>query len=75
MNRKNNLLSIAIPLIILLLGAVVYKYGYLGVRAEMTEMEDAASAKLKILTRYMTLIADRPALEKNLTAGWLHQPQ
>jgi len=68
MNRKSNLLSIAIPLTVLLLGAVVYQYGYLGVRGEMTEMEDAASVKLKTLTRYMTLIADRPTLEKNLTA-------
>jgi hypothetical protein len=68
MNRRNNLLSIAIPLTILLLGAAIYQYGYLGVRGEMTEMEDAASVKLKTLTRYMTLIADRPTLEKNLTA-------
>ena len=68
MNRRSNLLPIAIPLIILLLGAVVYQYGYLGVRRELTEMEDAASVKLKTLTRYMTLIADRPTLEKNLTA-------
>jgi len=68
MNRRSNLLPIAIPLIILLLGALVYQYGYLGIRGELTEMEEAASVKLKTLTRYMTLIADRPNLEKNLTA-------
>ncbi|MBE0558279.1 MAG: hypothetical protein IH628_13690 [Proteobacteria bacterium] len=66
MNRKSNLLTIAIPLTIILLGAVVYQYGYLGVREDVTEMDDAASVKLKTLTRYMALIADRPALEKNL---------
>ena len=68
MNRRSNILLIAIPLIIILLGAVVYQYGYLRVQAELTEMEDAASVKLKTLTRYMTLIADRPSLEKKLTA-------
>jgi hypothetical protein len=68
MNRKSNMIPIAIPLIILLLGAVVYQYGYLGVQGELTEREDAASVKLKTLSRYMTLIADRPTLEKNLNA-------
>lgn len=68
MNRKSNLLSIAIPLVILLIGGVVYQYGYMGVQGELTEREDVTSVKLKTLTRYMTLIADRPTLEKNLTA-------
>jgi hypothetical protein len=67
MNRRSNLLPIAIPLVILLLGGLVYQYGYLGIRGELTEMEEAASVKLKTLTRYMTLIADRPNLEKNLS--------
>jgi hypothetical protein len=68
MNRRSKVLPIALPLIILLLGAAVYQYGYLRVRGELTEMETVESAKMKILTRYMTLIADRPNLEKNLTA-------
>ena len=68
MNRRGNLLPIAIFLLIILLGAVGYQYGYLGIRGELTEMNDAASVKLKTLTRYMTLIAERPNLEKNLTA-------
>ena len=68
MNRRSNVLPIAVFLIILLLGAVVYQYGYLGIRGELTEMEDGASVKLKTLARYMTLIAERPNLEKNLTA-------
>jgi hypothetical protein len=68
MNRRSNLLPIAVPLLILLLGAAVYQYGYLGIRGELTEMEDGASVKLKTLTKYMTLIAERSAIEKNLTA-------
>ena len=32
MNRRSNVMSIAIPLVVLLIGAVVYQYGYLGVQ-------------------------------------------
>ncbi len=67
MNRRSNALSIVIPLIILLIGGVVYQYGYLRIQGDLTEVGDVASAKQKTLTRYMTLIADRPALEKSLT--------
>jgi hypothetical protein len=68
MNRRGNVLPIAIFLVIILLGAAVYQYGYLGIRGELTEMNDASSVKLKTLTRYMTLISERPNLEKNLAA-------
>jgi hypothetical protein len=68
MNKKSNLLPIAIPLLLFLLGAVVYQYGYLRVQRELTEMEETASVKLKALKKYMTLIADRPTLEKSLSA-------
>jgi hypothetical protein len=56
MNKRSNL------------GAVVCQYGYLRVQRELTEMENRASVKLKTLKKYMTLIADRPTLEKNLSA-------
>lgn len=68
MNRRSRFLAVIIPLFVILIAAAVYEYGYLGVRGELAEMEDAASVKLKTLTRYMTLIAERPTLEKNLTA-------
>jgi hypothetical protein len=68
MNRKSNMTSIAIPLIILLLGVVIYQYGYLRVQSRLTDMEDTASLKLKTLKKYMTLIADRPILEKSISA-------
>ncbi len=68
MNGRSNLLAIAIPLAIILLGAVVYEYGYLGVQGELTEREDAAAVKTKILEKYLALIAEGPAIEKDLTA-------
>ncbi len=68
MNRRSRLLPIAVPVIVLLLGAVLYEYGYLRVREELTDREDAVSVKLKVLKKQMALIADAPVLEKNLSA-------
>jgi hypothetical protein len=68
MKRKNNILLMAIPLLILLLGAVIYEYGYLRVRSELSEMEDAASIKAGTLQKYMTVIADKPRIEAKLIA-------
>ncbi len=68
MERNGNILPIAIPLVILLLSAVVYQYGYLRVQGELTEMEETAAIKSKTLKKYMTLIADRPNLERKLTS-------
>jgi hypothetical protein len=68
MKRSGNILFIAVPLMFLLLGAVVYQYGYQSVRAELAEMEDAASVKSRILQKYMGLIAERPRLETELAA-------
>ena len=53
---------------VLLLGAVIYQYGYQRVRAELAEMEDAATVKSKLLQKYMGVIADKPRLETELTA-------
>jgi hypothetical protein len=68
MKRNSNILFIAIPLIIILLGAVAYEYGYLRVQSELAETQDAVLVKSKSLKKYMTLIADRPNLERNLVA-------
>jgi hypothetical protein len=68
MKRKSNILLIAIPLMIILLGAVIYQYGYLRVQSELIEMEDAAAIKAGALQKYMTVIADKPRIEAKLTA-------
>lgn len=66
MKRKSKILVIAIPLMIILLGAVIYQYGYLRVQTELTAMEDTTSVKSKTLEKYMTLIADKPRIEEKL---------
>jgi hypothetical protein len=68
MKKKNSILLMAIPLLVLLLGAVIYHYGYLRVRSELIEMEDAATVKAGTLQKYMTVIADKPRVEAKLIA-------
>jgi hypothetical protein len=68
MKRNSNILWVAIPLMIVLSGAVVYRYGYLKVQAVSNEMEIAESVKSKTLRNYIALIADKPRLEAQLTA-------
>jgi hypothetical protein len=68
MKKSSKILIIAIPLMIILFGAVIYQYGYLKVQSELTGMEDAASVKAKILEKYMTMIADKPLIEQKLAA-------
>jgi DNA-binding Lrp family transcriptional regulator len=58
---------VAIPLMLLLMIAVVYQYGYLQVRTAVAEREDVASVKLKLLQKQLSLIADKPRLESELT--------
>ena len=68
MKRNSHLLLIAIPLMIVLSGAVVYQYGYLRVQAELNDMEIAVSVKSKTLKNHIALIADKPRLEAQLNA-------
>jgi len=60
---------IAIPLMIILAGAVVYEYGYLKVRQELNDLRGTVSEKSKILSKYKALIAEKPLLESTLAAS------
>ena len=68
MKKRSNILLIAIPIMIILFGTVIYEYGYLRVQSELIEMEDAAAVKSKTLKKYITLIADKPRIEAQLAA-------
>ena len=68
MKKRSKILVAAIPLMIILLGGVIYQYGYLRVQTELTTMEDTTSVKSKTLEKYMTLIADKPRIEEKLNA-------
>jgi hypothetical protein len=68
MGKRSRILLIAVPLMIILIGAVVYEYGYLRVQSELTDLKDVVSAKSKILAKYTELIAEKPRLEETLAA-------
>ena len=53
----------------ILLGLIIYDYGYLKIRAELSSMKEMEALKTKTLTKYVTLIAEKPHLEKTLTSS------
>ncbi|MBF0559069.1 MAG: hypothetical protein HQL08_09845 [Nitrospirae bacterium] len=66
--RKSKLLLFSIPLIVVLFAAVIYRYGYQEVSAEVSSIKEAESAKTKTLAKYMSLLAEKPDMEKRLAA-------
>jgi hypothetical protein len=66
--KNSRFLLIAVPLVVILFGLVVYEYGYLAVRSEVTEQEKAVGGKKKKLQEYLTLIADKPRVEARLAS-------
>jgi general secretion pathway protein M len=68
MGKRSRILVIAVPLLIILFGAVVYEYGYLRVQSELRDLKDSVSAKSNILAKYKALIAEKPRLEEKLAS-------
>ena len=66
MEKRNRILVVALPLMVILLGLIAYDYGYLKIRAELSSMKEMEALKTKALTKYVTLIAEKPQLEKQL---------
>ena len=66
MKSKSKLLVMSIPVIIVLAGLVAYQYGYQGVKNEMSSMKEMQASKTKMLEKYISLIAEKPYLEKQL---------
>jgi len=68
MKGKGKFLVAAVPLMVILLGAVIYEYGYLRVQTEVAAMKDMTAVKSKTLEKYVSLIADKPRIEEKLKA-------
>ena len=58
--KRNKTLFFAVPLMLILVFLVVYQYGYLGIKAETASVKEEQDVKLKLLQKYMTLIAEKP---------------
>jgi hypothetical protein len=68
MIQKNKLLLLSIPVALVLLGGVIYKYGILRAEAEMQSINEVESMKSAKLEKYVRLIAEKPALERRIAA-------
>jgi Type II secretion system (T2SS), protein M subtype b len=66
MKRKSKLLIISIPIIMMLSGAVIYQYGILNIREEVSSMKDLQASKMKTMRKYAEAIAQKSNLEKQI---------
>ncbi len=65
---KNKRLVIGVAIMLVLLGLIIYQYGYLRVRAEMASVREEEAIKTKTLEKYIALISEMPQLEKRLAS-------
>ena len=68
MTRRSRIIRFAAPLVIVLLCLVGYDYGYERVHTEMAALREMQASKVKTLQKYVTIIAEKPALEARLAA-------
>ncbi|MEW6586233.1 MAG: type II secretion system protein GspM [Nitrospirota bacterium] len=65
---KSKTLIVSIPLVIILLGAILYQHVYLDIREEVAAIRESQEMKTKTLGKYVSLIAEKPDLEKALAS-------
>jgi len=51
---------------VILLGLIMYKFVYLRVQADVASVKEDQAIKTKTLEKYISLISEKPQLEKNL---------
>lgn len=66
--KKSKTLVIAIPLMVILSGVLLYQYVYVGIQTEVASIKESQSIKTTTLEKYMALIAKKPELEKELVS-------
>lgn len=55
-----------IPFIVVLIGLLVYQYGYLRVKSDVASVKEEQSAKSRILEKYISFISRKTFLEKKI---------
>ena len=66
MIQKSRTLIIAIPVMVILFGMVIYQYGYMRISTGLAEISEERALKLDLLNKYTFLISERPQIEKDL---------
>jgi hypothetical protein len=65
---KNKTFIITMPLMAILLGLVMYQFIYLRIRTDVAFIKEGQSIKTKTLEKCITLISEKPQLEKKLVS-------
>ena len=60
----SSFLLLALPLITVLAGGVIYRYGYMGIQSQASEIREAQAQKMNTLRRQIALISKRGYLER-----------
>ncbi len=66
--KKNKTLLFTIPVMLILGIFLIYQYVYLGIQEELSTIKEIQEMKTKTLQKYMTLISQKPELEKQLAS-------
>jgi len=66
--KRSKTFIISLLLIALLLGLVVYQYGYVKIRGEIQSIREDQEIKAKTLQKYVELIAEKTILEKKFAS-------
>jgi hypothetical protein len=64
--KRSKTLIITIPLMVTLLGLVMYQFVYLRTQANVALIKESQSIKTKTLEKYITLISEKPQLGEKL---------
>lgn len=66
--KRNRTLLFLTPFVLILLGLVVYQYGYVRVEEELSGVTEQEAVKKKTLEKYIALIAEKPQAETQLAS-------
>ncbi|MEW6416511.1 MAG: type II secretion system protein GspM [Nitrospirota bacterium] len=66
--KTNKTLIITIPLMVILLGLIMYNYVYLRIRTDIASLKEEQTIKTKTLEKYINLISEKPQLEKKIVS-------
>ncbi|MDD5008715.1 MAG: GspMb/PilO family protein [Syntrophorhabdaceae bacterium] len=69
METRSKIIKFAIPAIVVLFGLVIYQYGYIKIRAEMSSVREMQVMKSRTLEKYITIISERPLIEARLASS------
>jgi hypothetical protein len=66
--KKNKTLIITMPLMVILIGLIMYQYVYVKIQSGVASIKESQAIKTKTLEKYIAFIAEKPQLEAKLAS-------